>query len=79
MPSIKLTRLTNQTPARKRHARSIGHGTCGRICNSLGSAVITAPTAMHCMARRAAAGKERMSSIAPITASNAVAEVTVRN
>ena len=79
MPSMKLTRLTNHTPATKRHARSIHQGSCGRICNSVGSAAITAPTAMHCRRSRSAAGKVRMSSMAPTKASSAAAAVAARN
>ena len=76
MPSMKLTRLISHTPAKKRHARSIHHGTCGSTCACFGNVASTRPTAMHCTIRRAAAGAERMSSIAPTTASSMAAAVT---
>ena len=69
MPSMKLTRLTSHTPPRSRQARSIHHGRTGRTRTSLGSAAITAPTAMNCSTSRSAAGNVRRSSMAPTKAS----------
>ena len=73
MPSMKLTRLTNQTPPSSSSARSSGQGSCGTTRNSAGSAAITIPTARICMSRRGAGPSPRMSSIAPTSASSTAA------
>jgi hypothetical protein len=79
MPSMKLTRFTNHTPPMNRPARSTKNGIDGMIRSVSGSDAITASTATHCTTRRTPSGTDRMSSIAPMTASNAVAKLTVRN
>src|SRR5262249_30814937 len=79
IPSMKLVRLTNQTPPRRRPARSIHHGSAGRTRESAGMKVSTRPTAAHCSARRRPTGSGRMSSMAPAVASTSAAIVSARN
>ena len=54
MPSMKLTRLTNQTPTRSTHSRSAQSGSAGTRRTSAGSVITIRPTARHCTRRRGA-------------------------
>ena len=68
MPSMKLTRLTNQMPASSRHARSSHHGMTGKMRSAAGSAAITMATAAACKTSRGTTSSGRMSSVTPTMA-----------
>ena len=69
MPSMKLTRFTNQSIARNIRARSTHQGRIEKICKSGGSIATTTSTAMACNSSRGKASSGRMSSVTPTKAS----------
>ena len=73
---MKLTRLTNQTPAMTSRARSSHHGRYGVIWKSAGSAAITVATQRNWISRRGTTATGRISSTAPSNAITMVAAKT---
>ena len=67
-PSMKLTRLTNQSPPRTRSKRSIQIGANGATRSSSGKAKITSATLNACSTKRGVTPIGRMSSAAPTAA-----------
>ena len=72
-PSMKLTRLTNQSPASTRRPRSTQNGTDGAMRRSLGLVSTIAPTASACSKSRGSTGTGLMSSAKPSAAMNKAA------
>ena len=72
-PSMKLTRLTNQSPASTRRPRSTQNGTDGAMRRSLGLVSTIAPTASACSKSRGSTGTGLMSSAKPSAAMNRAA------
>ena len=75
-PSMKFTRLTNQTPTTSTQARSSHSGSAEKSRASDGSIIRIKPTARHCTNSRGAGDRPRMSSSNPINASSATAPVS---
>src|SRR6185437_561575 len=73
MPSMKFTRLTNQSKARPSSARSSQKGNGGTSRSSPGSATMTIVTAAACRNSRGRTAMVRTSSTAPTTATTTVA------
>ena len=73
MPSMKLVRLTNQTPPISSSARSSHHGSSGRMRISAGNVASTTATAAACSTSRGSAASGRTSSVTPTRASPSTA------
>src|SRR5262249_12337100 len=73
MPSMKLTRLTNHSPATISPARSIAIGTTGTARSSAGIVHTVSVTATACTARRHIGAIGNISSTAPTTVKSATA------
>ena len=76
MPSMKLTRLTNQIVPMNSRNRSIHHGKNVAMRRSWGRAAITMTAASACSSRRGATGIRWVSAPIPTATSNAVAAST---
>ena len=69
MPSIKLTRFTNQMPLISMRVRSSHQGNCDTMRSPEGNVAITMATATACSKSRGKASSGRMSSVTPTAAS----------
>jgi len=69
IPSMKLTRFTNQSPPSSIRMRSNHQGSCDTMRRSAGNAAIMTATATVCSKSLGEASSGRMSSVTPIAAS----------
>ncbi|MHC2735112.1 hypothetical protein ACVMFA_000873 [Bradyrhizobium liaoningense] len=73
---MKLTRFTNQTPARTMRPRSSASGSAGTMRAVSGAVNTTAPTQAACSTSRTSMGSDFMSSANPTSAISTVAPIS---